>query len=230
MYKKMIAMAGALACAAVVADGIESANVVGYVNRATTQESASLGGMFVSVGASTWKLGDVKLTNATMDDVIQFLEWDNASTDVSAYYYNGHWYDYDTDDELDDQPLQAGTAFLCLFTSGNNISFEFAGEVASDKVSITTDQESPFLANPCPRTITLGEVTMTGATMDDVIQFLEWDNASTDFSAYYYNGHWYDYDTDDNLDDYELQPGDAFLGLFSGAEITVTFPKAIPQD
>ena len=201
-----------------------------------------MGAMFVTPGATNWKLGDIKLVGADPDaDVIQFLEWDNAGTYLTAQYLDetfgadSGWYDVETSEKISDLEFDAGTAFLCAFTSGNEVEIACAGEVSAAPITITVSQESPFLANPCPRTITLAEVKLVGADPDaDVIQFLEWDNAGTYQTAQYLDetfgadSGWYDVETSELINTKTLEPGDAFLGAFtSGNEITVKFPAAI---
>ena len=233
---------------------VESANIVGYVQNATDAESASLGPVFKQIGTdgSSYKLAD--MTVKGMDptgDSIQFLDTANASPYLYATYCDAEefgeelagWWDADDvgGTEINDETFSAGTAFLCLFTSGNEVRFNCAGEVEKGvkQIAIGEGVESPFICNPLPKTVKLGEVGVIG--MDptgDSFQFLDTDTASPYLYATYCDAEefgeelagWWDADDvgGTEINDTELAPGQGVLGLMtSGNEMTVVFPEII---
>ena len=215
-------------------------------------ESYSGGPVFKAVGTTgnTYTLNDFTTTGMdTSGDCIQFLDPDTTETYLSATYadasnYAAGWVGWwDADDvgstrldgeEADEFP--ACTAFLGLFTSGEDITFQFAGEVEKGTKEVSMSTESPFICNPHPVDYTLGEVVAEGMdTSGDCFQFLDPFTTDTYLSVTYANeadygsswaGWW---DADDvggtRVDDTELPAGQGLLGLLtSGNEVTVTFP------
>ena len=120
----------------VQAEGIESANVVGYVNVSTNAQAVSLGAPFVNTAnGANWKLGQL-IPNGINEgfDFIQFLESKKASVYLMATWYNyedygdeGGW--CDKNDEsilLDNMELAPGEAFLGNIGDGTtNLKFIF---------------------------------------------------------------------------------------------------------
>ena len=253
MKKLMIAAAAAL-WATVGFGDVESANVVGYVQNATDAESASLGPVFKQIGTdgSSYKLKDISVTSMSPgEDCVQFLDTASASTYLMATYCDPTEYGeelagwWDNDDiggtELNEEEFAAGTAFLCLFTSGNEVTFNCSGEVEKGvkQIAIAEGVESPFICNPVPAALKLGQITVPGMSPgEDCFQFLDVDTASTYLMATYCDPDEYGeelagwWDNDDiggtELNDTELAPGEGILGLMtSGNEMTVTFPALV---
>ena len=227
---------------------------MGYVQNATDAESYSGGPVFKQIGTdgSSYKLGDIKISGVDpTGDAIQFLDTATANTYLAATYCDpeefgeeleGWWAADDIGGtQLDDEEFAAGTAFLTLFTSGNEITFNYAGEVEEGvkQIHIAEGVESPFICNPLPKTLTLADITVSG--MDptgDGFQFLDTATANTYLVATYCDpdefgeelaGWW---DADDvggtEINDTELAPGQGVLGLLtSGNEMTVVFPEII---
>ena len=234
---------------------------VGYHNNTTAAKQGSFGPVFKQVGTNgaTYKLGDftAKGMDDTGADYIQFLDTANAATYLSAVYVDptaygeeyGGWWDFNDMfvTPLNEQEFAAGTAFLCLFKSGNTVTFECAGEVEHGRTISTEDIENPgvgvkqpFICNPLPVNLTLGQITALGMddTGADYIQFLEDQNASTVISAVYVDpsaygedyGGWWDFNDMfvTPLNDTPVNAGAAFLGLFkSGNVITFQFPDPL---
>ena len=238
-------------CAAVgVADGIESANVVGYAEKATTSQSVMWAPMFNSVVGSsgaTYKLGDFKGVGMDItSDFIQFLDPDTLDSNVEAVYLDEEtygsfagWWDFNDvgGTSLDDQVFPFTTAFLAAFPSGNEITFSFAGEVLKGAKTFSTSAQSPMFGNYLPKDLTLADITATGMDItSDFIQILDPDTLDSDVEAVYLDkdtygdfAGWWDFNDVGGtlLDDTPVPAGQGFLGAFpSGNEITVTFPAA----
>ena len=263
-YKKILAATAAVIGTVAMADGIVSSSVVGYQNRSMTgdgdqlMESYSGGPVFKAVGSTgnTYTLNDFTVNGMTVsDDCIQFLDPDTTETYLSATYadadnYAAGWVGWWDQDDLggtrldgeDADEFPACTAFLGLFTSGNEISFMFSGEVEKGTKEVTMSTESPFVCNPQPTDLTLADVTADGMVVsDDGFQFLDPFTTDTILTATYANeadygagwkGWW---DQDDlggtRIDDEALPSGQGLLGLLtSGNEITLTFAAVLPDN
>jgi hypothetical protein len=233
---------------------LESANVVGYHNSTAAGESASLGPVFKQIGSTgaSYLLSDFTVSNMSPgEDCIQFLDPDTASTYLCATYIDpalfgeelGGWWDNDDigGTSLNDEQFAAGTAFLCLFTSGSEVSFNYAGEVEKGVKQITIDTESPFICNPLPADLTLGQIVVENMSPgEDCFQFLDVNTADAYLTATYVDpdmfgdelAGWWDNDAigETSLNDQPLAAGEGVLGLMtSGNEMTVVFPALIAE-
>ena len=208
--------------------------------------------MFNVLGANgTWQLKDVKAEGMDITgDIIQFLDSDAADTYLSATRagsdyaakYQGWW---DPDDvggtSLEEEEFDNGTAFLGAFTSGNTITFTYAGEVQGSEgatITIPEDCSYAFICNPLPVDVQLCDITCDGMDITgDIFQFLDTEYADTYLSATYagsdypakYQGWW---DPDDvggtSVNDQPLLAGEGILGAFtSGLELDLVFPDPL---
>jgi len=169
--KKLMFIAVSAFCAAALADGIASANIVGYVNKATDDGASSyykyctVGSMFSTVGdQTTFSLKDMKINadgctdgGAYLDCKIQVIDPATSMVDQNKIYtYFGaddgadpatdpaRWL-YADESEIDegDDVFPIGTAFLCDFNPNSKASLQFAGQVLSaDSVAISTQNPS----------------------------------------------------------------------------------------
>ena len=203
------------------------------------------------------KLSDIKAEGMDpFSDMIQFLSTDAAKTYLQATYIDAAvaeefgdaalegWWDADAPGEtsLNDVTIDAGTAFLCAFSSGNTIKFTYAGQVTTGErtVNVPAGTAYPFLCNLQPVDLKLGDIKANG--MDpfaDMIQFLSTDAAKTYLQATYIDAAvaeefgdaglvgWWDADApgETSYNDVDLPAGAAFLGaISSGNAITFVFP------
>ena len=249
--KKMMTVAAAALWAAVgFADGLTSDNVVGYATQATTSQSVMWTPMFnadLTSSGTTFKLGDFKGVGMDItSDCIQFLDPDTLDSDVEAVYLDKETYGdfagwWDINDvggtSLDDQTFPFTTSFLAAFTSGNEITFSYAGEVPKGAKTFSTTKQSPMFGNYLPKNLTLADITATGMDItSDCIQILDPDTLDSNVEAVYldqetygdYAGWWDINDVGGTLlDDTPIPAGQGFLAAFpSGNEITITFPAA----
>ena len=189
-------------------------------------------------------------------DMIQFLSTDAAKTYLRATYIDAAtaaefgdaalegWWDVNAPGEIsyEDVSFDAGTAFLCAFSSGNTIKFTYAGQVTTGErtVNVPAGTAYPFLCNLQPVDLKLGNIKANG--MDpfaDMIQFLSTDAAKTYLRATYIDAAtatefgdaglegWWDVNAPGEIsyNDIDLPAGAAFLGaISSGKAITFVFP------
>ena len=152
MKKLMFAVAAAF-CGTVF--GLESANIVGYTEYKTeAKKKPSFGACFMPLdGSASYKLKDLKPTNFDPDaDGIQVINPTTLGADYIYVYMSKEiadaaaeeegelpgaydelvgWWDYmkggvgEDGASANDVDVAAGAAFLGLFESGNNITFNF---------------------------------------------------------------------------------------------------------
>ncbi|MBP5320109.1 MAG: hypothetical protein J6334_03905 [Kiritimatiellae bacterium] len=240
--KKMLAVCAACMVAGLASADVTSDNIVGFMKASTTAESASVGAMFVTVGADVWRLGDLKAEGMEPGvDSIQFLDTNTASTYIQATYISAEiaaeegdpdlegWWDMNDvgGTRLDDTVFEKGTAFLCAF-AGSEVTFTFAGEVLAGEVEIdVSGMPSPFICNPIPVDLTLGQIKAIDFEPGlDSIQFLDVDSATTYIQATYISAEfaaeegdadlegWWDLNDigGTSLNDTPVPAGQAFLG------------------
>ena len=201
----------------------------------------------VSSAGLTYKLGDFKGVGMDITaDFIQFLDPDTLESNVEAVYLDedtygefAGWWDYNDvgGTSLDEQTFPFNTSFLAAFTSGNAISFSYAGAVLKGERTFVTTSQSPMFGNYLPKALTLADITASGMDITaDFIQILDPDTLDSNIEAVYldeatygeYAG-WWDYNDvgGTSLDETPVPAGQGFLGAFtSGNEISVTFPSA----
>ena len=221
-------------------------------------EAYSGGPVFKAIGSTgnTYTLNDFTVKGMVVsDDCIQFLDPDTTETYLNATYadadnYAAGWVGWWDQDDLggtrldgeDAEEFPACTAFLGLYTSGNDISFIFSGEVESGTKEVTMTTEAPFICNPQPVNLTLADVTAEGMIVsDDGFQYLDPFTTDTYLTVTYANvadygagwAGWWDQDDlgGTRADDEELPSGQGLLGLLtSGNEVTVTFGAVLPAN
>ena len=243
--KKLLIVAAATLCAAVMADGIESANTVGYSDADFT------GKTMVCVGTPFFAVGDgakFTLSNFAAEgfelgsDILQTIDPETADT-VDSFVYldpenyptmSGWWYD-DWSESADDIEFDAGQGFLGAF-GGMGVTLRNAGEVSSaPKTFDYSGQTMVVVPNPLPRIATLSEITAEGFELgSDILQTIDPETADTIDSFVYLDpenyptmaGWWYD-DWSESADDVEINPGDGLLGAFGSGNVSLTFPSAL---
>ena len=257
MKKLMIATALATFCGAVLADGISSANVVGYQN---TEMVNAYGYNFiaptfkdVASGTATYDLQNIKLVGSAVGDgASDFIEiWDDAGamTDVQYFYVTeAQGYDHDGwvtemmgDTYVSNVALSLGQGFYLYIGSGDDVEVQYAGEVMKGNL---TSPEFPYgyniAGNATPAEINLQQIQLLGSAVGDgASDFIEvWDDTGsmTDVQYFYVTeAQGYDHDgwvTEMMGDTYATgvtyTPGQAFfLYVGSGDDVQVKLPAVL---
>ena len=256
---KRLMIAASVAICAAAGFALESANIVGYQTVSTNATYYSGGATFLPVGATTASLTLADIKAEGMDpfgDMIQFLSTDAAKPTLMATYIDAAtavaledpalegWWDKDAPGEVsyDSASVDAGTAFLCSFSSGNTVKFTYAGQVTTGKrtISVPAGTVSPFLCNLQPVNLKLGDIEANGMDpFGDMIQYLSTDAAKPYVLATYIDAAtavaledpnlkgWWDKDAPGEIsyNDVDLPAGMGFLGsISSGNAITFVFP------
>ena len=213
-------MFAAVVAAGIAAFGIESANVVGYYDKAKVSgyNFACYGSMFVKPGVTSYSLADLSITgpankNLARQNYIQFFAAGSAAKFDSArtyYYFNGTWYQRGSsaanDVAIADPStitMDAGVGFLAYIPQATT-KIRYAGEVisASEKTLVLAKPAGVnfFVANnPSVSDITLADITITGPANKNLarqnyIQFFAAGTAAkfdANRSYYYFGGTWY---------------------------------------
>jgi hypothetical protein len=146
MKKLMTALAACLVAGFAVAQGVTSANVVGYLKLAASGTYPSHGPTFITVGDTglQWTLGNMTAEGAELDsDFIQFLNPADTSVSGTATHcdsatatglghpeWQGWWEIGDVGGtSKNTTAFPAGTAVLCNLGSGNSVTMVFPNPV-----------------------------------------------------------------------------------------------------
>ena len=86
--KKLMFVAAVAATAALWADGLESANTVGYETRSLTAGAQVINGAnFVTVGEDSLDLQSIKMDDTVVDGGAQIWWWNGNTYDAQAFWY-----------------------------------------------------------------------------------------------------------------------------------------------
>jgi len=251
--KKVMFAAAVAAGLVAFGDGIESANVVGYVEKAKVSgyNFACYGSMFVKPGTTSYSLADLKITgpankNIARQNYIQFFAAGTAAkfdSSRSYYYFGGTWYQRGataaSDVAIADPStvtMDAGVGFLAALPLAA-AKVTYSGEV------ISADEQKLVLAkptgvnffvasNPSVSDITLSQVTITGPANKNIarqnyIQFFAAGTAAkfdASRSYYYFGGTWYQRGATAASDVAIADPTTVTIG--AGEGFLVAFPLA----
>lgn len=246
--KKLIALAAIATCGAALA--VESANIVGYSTSSLEGKSYNATGpCFISTGSEgTFTLANAKPTAYNwQDDFLYVINADDCSADVSLTYLDEEtaaeysmqvgWYNSDTFEPYNDVEWDVGTGFMSSFGS-QTPNITYSGEVFNDPFSMDCRGKAyVMIPNALPRTLKLGEVSATGFNwQDDFLYIINAEDCSADVTLVYLDEEtaaeysmtvgWYDSDTFESYDDYEIAPGTGFQSSFGSGSVILNFPAA----
>jgi hypothetical protein len=189
--KKVMFAAAVAASLGLFADGIESANTVGYLTYQSGIGIENVGAAVAPINAAgEWTCAtNVYDSSAKADDVVMFLN--PEIFDLDSYQFKGYdgsgnsagWF-YNTSDPITGDPIQEDVASFTLGKGtvtycqpGDGISgFTTAGEVASGSSATVTFEDVGFyeFVNPFPKDTTLADLE-TFCQVDDMVMFLNFE-------------------------------------------------------
>ena len=214
-YKKMIAMAGALAC--VSAFAVESANVVGYQNKENREGFNYFAPTFIKIdGTKKVNLQDIQMgpeVSSSMAE-IQILGANQVTTDTYIWYKNrtdgkvgpssaridapksnGAWFLYNEDEDeytyVDDLEFDYGDCVQ--LTAEDGVNSVVSGAVTDDDVlfagASATREGFNYYGNPYPSAIDINDVQMSEDVASSMaeIQILGANQVTTDTYIWYKN-------------------------------------------
>ena len=240
---KQALVALALFAAGIAVADVTSSNIVGYQKIPVIKGLSGVTPTFVAIGG-----GDIKLKNIVPSEGfynsgnIQFFSDEgNGKVSFTAYYYydagdveNAGWYDLDTDEDLGDTTIAAGSGFFAY--SNAEATFTVSGEVKQGTTTVPLVKGLTWAGNGTVNNLKLKDIVPSEAFYNSGnLQFFSAEgNGKVSFTAYYYydagdveNAGWYDLDTDESLDDTDVPAGSAVFA-YSNAEATLTLPSAVP--
>ena len=207
--KKLMTIAAAALCASVFADGITSANVVGYQNKGFENAGYNIAGnSFLAMGKSAdeMTLGDIKPNENFVTATIQFMTSGGANatttfkgeTVTAKYIYwnasddpeqgEGWYLDNDGDGEINQNSVSIpmGQGFLVSRPSDEvNANLVYSGEVSTKPVTKKFVSGYNLVANCSPTDITIGDIVPNDKFLTATIQFMTSGgaNATTTFKG-----------------------------------------------
>jgi len=176
MKKLMIATAAL--CAAVGANALESANVVGYSQTDYRQRYTLVVPEFDKVGETGIDIQTIKPVNVDMED---YGEGDiniQTFTDLANKSVQYFWYDADvsetgesgwhnnTGDELAEKTFTKGEGFM-LYMPVAGGALNVSGEVNLDEVTVPCRQKYTLMGNIRPVAVNIQDIIPVGIDMDD---------------------------------------------------------------
>ena len=204
MKKLMIAATLVAFCGAVQADGISSANTVGYQAKNVTAGDRAMrsAATFLLIGENPTaiKISDIKQTAGDPGDLTLCTYNDNVTRQAQYWFFsteatggelNEGWYLLNSNDEpqfelgIQDTSLPYGQG--CVIVSANgSAEYTSAGEVDSIKreFSVTAGARK-MMGNVLPRTVQLSELKQTVGDPGD-LTFCTYDNNVTRQAQYWY--------------------------------------------
>ena len=229
-----------------MADGLESANTVGYQEIPTPQGSSMRCATFRTVLAASYPLSELSVTGSDgMGDVVVQTISSEGLWDGEYYYLTEDgwgvptgWYkDAFGDEAADDIVLPQGTA-LFVTSANNDITLLVSGEVAKGNVLVPFAQGAGIVGNCTPVSVDLNDVAVEGSDgMGDVVAQSISAEGTWDGEYYYLTEDgwgvttgWYkDAFGDEAADDVTLDPGDSLFVTSANNDVTFVFPAAIAE-
>jgi hypothetical protein len=213
------------------AEGVESANVVGYDTLTITNGYSLVTATFSKIGTTKFTLGDLKPTDFNSDngDLVQFYSaTGNGAIGQMAYYYPGDgWQDADGN-SLDNYEITSGIGGIFYTASVGGAKFVVSGEVKMNGVTSSLAQGYTVTGNCLPISLKLADITPVNFNSDsgDLVQFYSTTgNGAIGQMAYYYPGDgWQDADGN-SLADYEIKAGTSFIVYASNASASLGLPS-----
>ena len=225
------------------ADGIQSANVVGYATKSMVVGFNFLAPSFEPVdGSANINIQDIKLdanTAESWSDNLQILDdggatiatYTYASADESGSEKDG-WLNGDAE-YVDDVTIPYGAGIL--IDSANESAVTFAGQVAAEDSVITAVAGFNFTGNNTPVAIDIQDIILgeTAESWSDNIQILDEGGATTatytfataDESGYEKDG-WLNGDAE-YVEGITIEPGQGILIDIANEGTTITLPAAL---
>ena len=169
--KKVMFVAAVAATAALWADGLSSANTVGYSQPTFRQGYTLFTPMFEGVGTDVINIQDIKPVGDNVDGEgginLQTLTATGTAGDVQLAWWDdgtdSGW--YDENDDTPDAMIAKGQSFWISFPDATT-KLNIAGEVRNASVDIPLNQGFTAIGNPYPVAINIQTVIPIGDDVD----------------------------------------------------------------
>ena len=250
MKKLMMAATLAAFCGAVQADGIASANVVGYQTKEILKDTYTMFGIqFQGTDGEGVKIGDLAvspkggMSSAEADNILVWEEgvyttyWFGTGWDDPEW--DNFWYDMDENIVNDTVTIKPGTACWYL-RMGDATTLTVSGQVklTATTTTVLADTYTMF-CNPYPTAITFGNLNVVnpkgGMSSAEADNILVWEEGV--YTTYWFGTGWEDpewdnfwYDMDENIvTDTEIKAGVACWYLRIGDATTISFTSPLSK-
>ena len=240
-----------LYCGAVFADGITSANVVGYQTKEILANDYTMFGVqFQGTDGEGVKLGDLAVSpkggqsSAGSDNI---LVWENGV--YTTYWFGTGWDDpkwddfwYDKDENIVNDTVSIKPGVACWYLRrGEATTLTVSGQVKATATTTTIlANDYTMFINPYPTAITFGNLKVAGpnggVSSADGDNILVWEDGV--YTTYWFGTGWDDpkwddfwYDKDENIvnDTVSIKPGVACWYLRRGEATTISFTSPLAE-
>ena len=233
--KKLMFVAAVAATAALWADGLSSANTVGYSQPTFRQGATLFTPTFEGVGTDSINIQDIKPVGDDVDGD-GGINLQTLASDGTAGAVGLAWYDDGTDsgwyDENDDTPdtlITKGTSFWISFPNATT-KLNIAGEVQNAAVDLPLVQGATAVGNPYPVAINVQTIIPVGDDVDGDgainLQTLAADGTAGEIGLAWYDdgtdSGWYD--ENDDTPATMIQPGEGLWVSSPNATTSLRFP------
>ena len=233
--KKLMFVAALAAGLAVQADGLQSANTVGYSQPTFRQGATLFTPTFEGVGTDSINIQDIKPVGEDVDGDgainLQTLTASGTAGDVQLAWYDdgtdSGW--YDASDDTPDILITKGTSFWISFPNATT-KLNIAGEVQNAAVDLPLVQGATAVGNPYPIAINIQTVIPVGDDVDGDgainLQTLTASGTAGDVQLAWYDdgtdSGWYD--ASDDTPATMIQPGEGLWVSSPNATTSLRFP------
>ena len=224
---------------------MESANIVGYQNKATASGFNFVTPTFDSVGGDGFiALQNIKIGGENVSDSVDNIQiLDDGGATVATYVYMAKessgfsadgWVDFDNWC-LAEASIPYGSSVL-LDTANANVDITFAGQVSEEDTEVTSVAGFNFIGNNTPAAINIQDIVLGNDKASDSVDNIQiLDEGGATVATYVYmtkessgfaaNG-WVDFDNW-CLADVTLEPGMGVLVDTANAGVSIIIPSAL---
>ena len=225
-----------------MADGVESANVVGYDVKTGVQNFNWVAPEFSDVGLTTIDIQNIQLSGAAVDpnggDSLQILDSDGVTQ--SSFSWSDPddtgtvtWFDEDAWAPAEYSIGNADSVLIYCVNSG--VGIKLLGEVGCGVITKTGVQNFNWVGNVSPIDIDIQQITLSGATVDpnggDSLQILDSDGVTQ--SSFSWSDPddtgivtWFDEDAWAPAEE-TITAGSGVLIYAVNANVTIALPQAL---
>lgn len=228
-----------------LADGIQSANVVGYQTKQTVSGFNFLAPTFEPVdGTGYINIQDIKISGENMTDSVDNLQiLDEGGATTATYFYMTKetsgleadgWVDGDLW-ALTDVSLPCGAGVL-IDTANDGVDVTFAGQVSTTDTEVESVTGFNFTGNNSPAVINIQDILIVGENVTDSVDNLQiLDEGGATIATYFYMTKetsgleadgWVDGDLW-ALADMTIEPGQGVLIDTANDGVIISIPAAL---
>ena len=252
--KKLMFVAALAATAALWADGLESANTVGYqTTTVKANDMTMIGIQFTDTGSTDGiSINSIKgdfTGGLSTGDSDNLYVWDAVNGYTTYFYYIGEdpdpaydnkWYEAGNEDEPTENKIAPGQA-MWYVRLGTATDVTFAGEVlGSDKTIPVKANDMTMFCSPYPTAVSIQDLGVAnptgGLSTGDSDNLFVWDAVNGYTTYFYYIGEdpdpaydnkWYEAGNEEEPTENTIVPGQAAWYVRLGTATTISFESPV---